>query len=93
LLSHTPSFSTRCVERRDRRSGYRQVVDGAHSPVGTGALADVAVGQAFFADPDNDLIDLDRTVIVDVEPSTAIRQAEVTASKTMIERTEKRFGL
>jgi hypothetical protein len=32
-------------------------------------------------------------VIVDVEASRAIRQAEVSAAKTMIERTEERFGL
>jgi hypothetical protein len=32
-------------------------------------------------------------VIVDVEASRAIRQAEVGAAKTMIERTEERFGL
>jgi hypothetical protein len=32
-------------------------------------------------------------VIVDVEPSTAVRQAEVTAAKTMIGRAEERFGL
>jgi hypothetical protein len=32
-------------------------------------------------------------VIVDVEASRAIRQAEVGAAKTMIDRTEKRFGL
>ena len=32
-------------------------------------------------------------VIVDVEASSAIRQAEVGAAKTMIERTEERFGL
>jgi hypothetical protein len=32
-------------------------------------------------------------VIVDVEASRSIRQAEVGAAKTMIERTEKRFGL
>ena len=39
------------------------------------------------------LIDLDHAVIVDVEASTAIRQAEVTAARTMIERTEERFAL
>src|SRR3954468_16871435 len=50
-------------------------------------------GQAFFAYSANYLIDLDHAVIVDVEASTAIRQAEVTASKTMIERTEECFGL
>ena len=32
-------------------------------------------------------------MIVDVEASTAIRQAEVTATKTMLERTSERFGL
>jgi transposase len=50
-------------------------------------------GLAFFAYSDNYLIDLDHAVIVDVEASTAIRQAEVTAAKTMIERTEERLGL
>ena len=50
-------------------------------------------GQAFFAYSDNYLIDLDHGVIVDVEPSTAVRQAEVTAAKTMIGRVEERFGL
>jgi transposase len=50
-------------------------------------------GLAFFAYSDNYLIDLDHAIIVDVEASTAIRQAEVTAAKTMIERTEERLGL
>jgi transposase len=46
-------------------------------------------GQAFFAYSNNYLIDLDHAVIVDVEASTAARQAEVTAATTMIERTGK----
>jgi len=50
-------------------------------------------GQAFFAYSDNYLIDLEHAVIVDVEPSTAVRQAEVTAAKTMIGRAEERLGL
>jgi transposase len=50
-------------------------------------------GPAFFAYAANYLIDLDHAVIVDVEASTAVRQAEVTAAKTMIERTEERFEL
>src|SRR3979409_722302 len=50
-------------------------------------------GQAFFAYSANYLIDLDHAVIVDVEASTAIRQAEVTAAKTMIERIDERFNL
>lgn len=50
-------------------------------------------GHAFFAYATNYLIDLDHAVIVDVEASRAIRQAEVGAARTMIERTEDRFGL
>ena len=50
-------------------------------------------GQAFFAYCANYLIDLDHAVIIDVEASTAVRQAEVTAAKTMIVRTEERFNL
>ena len=55
----------------------------------TGALK----GHAFFAYATNYLIDLDHAVIVDVEASRAIRQAEVGAARTMIERTQDRFDL
>jgi hypothetical protein len=55
----------------------------------TGALK----GPAFFAYADNYLIDVQCGVIVDVEASRAIRQAEVGAARTMLERTEERFGL
>ncbi len=50
-------------------------------------------GHAFFAYADNYLIDLKAAVIVDVEATRAIRQAEVGAARTMIERTEKCFGI
>jgi hypothetical protein len=50
-------------------------------------------GPAFFAYSDNYLIEVKFGIIVDVEASRAIRQAEVGAAKTMIERTEERFGL
>ena len=50
-------------------------------------------GLAFFAYSANYLIDLDHAIIVDVEATTAIRQAEVTAAKRMIERTMDRFDL
>ena len=50
-------------------------------------------GLAYFAYCTNYLIDLDHAVIVDVEPSTAVRQAEIAAAKTMIERTRERFDL
>jgi transposase len=50
-------------------------------------------GQAFFAYAANYLVDVDHGIIVDVEATTAIRQAEVTAAKRMIERTMDRFDL
>jgi len=55
----------------------------------TGAMR----GPAFFAYADNYLIDVKYGVIVDVEATRAIRQAEVGAAKTMIERTQQRFDL
>ena len=50
-------------------------------------------GPAFFAYSDNYLIDVKVGIIMDVEASRAIRQAEVGASKTMIERTQERFDI
>jgi transposase len=50
-------------------------------------------GLAFFAYSANYLVDLDNAIIVDVEATTAIRQAEVTAAKRMIDRTADRFDL
>src|SRR5271170_7144852 len=55
----------------------------------TGAMR----GPAFFAYSDNYLIDVKVGIIMDVEASRSIRQAEVGASKTKIERTQERFGL
>jgi transposase-like protein DUF772 len=54
----------------------------------TGAMR----GPAFFAYSDNYLIDVKSGIIMDVEASRAIRQAEVSAARTMIERTEQRFA-
>jgi len=48
-------------------------------------------GQAFFGYSTNYLIDVDNAIIVDVEATTAIRQAEVLAAKCMIERSMERF--
>jgi transposase len=50
-------------------------------------------GQAFFAYSTNYLIDVQNAIIVDVEATTAIRQAEVWAAKRMIERAMERFDL
>lgn len=55
----------------------------------TGAMR----GPAFFAYADNYLIDVKSGIIMDVEASRAIRQAEVGAAKIMIERTEQRFDI
>lgn len=55
----------------------------------TGALRNAA----FFAYADNYLIDVKFGIIMDVEASRAIRQAEVGASRTMIARTEACFGI
>jgi len=55
----------------------------------TGAMR----GPAFFAYADNYLIDVKFCVIMDVEASRGIRQAEVGAGKTMVERTEERFNI
>jgi transposase len=55
----------------------------------TGAMR----GPAFFAYANNYLIDVKFGIIMDVEASRAIRQAEVGAAQTMIERTEERFDL
>ena len=50
-------------------------------------------GPAFFAYSDNYLIDTDHGIIMDVDASRSIRQAEVGAMRKMIDRTEERFGI
>ena len=50
-------------------------------------------GLAFFAYCTNYLIDLKHAVIMDVEATTAVRQAEVTAQRRMLYRTPERFGI
>jgi transposase len=50
-------------------------------------------GPAFFAYSANYLIDTDNAIVVDVEATTAIRQAEMTAAKRMVERSMTRFDL
>ena len=55
----------------------------------TGANGD----RPFFAYSTNYLVDLDNAVIVDVDATAPVRQAEVEITKQMILRTRKRFGL
>jgi transposase len=95
-----PEKSSRAVEE------YLAVLDdaafGAATPVAPKFIspADPAArwtgahgGLAFFAYSANYLVDLDNAIVVDVEATTAIRQAEVTAAKRMIDRTKERFDL
>jgi transposase len=95
-----PAHTSRAV------SEYLAVLDdaafGAATDVGPKFISPVdpaarwtaaAGGPAYSAYCDNYLIDLKCAVILDVEPSTAVRQAEVAAAKTMIVRTAERFGI
>ncbi|ASM72021.1 MAG: IS1182 family transposase [Roseibium album] len=50
-------------------------------------------GPAFFSYSDNYLIDTDHGVILDVEPTRSIRQAEVGSTQTMLTRVKDKFGL
>jgi len=50
-------------------------------------------GRAFYAYSTNYLMDIEQNIIVDVEPTPALRTAEVNSTKQMIERVEKQFGL
>jgi transposase len=50
-------------------------------------------GPAFFAYSANYLIDVDNAIIVDVEATTAIRQAEILAARRMIDRSLEHFDL
>ncbi len=50
-------------------------------------------GPAYFAYSTNYLIDTDNAVILDVEATRSVRQAEVGAARTMIDRVVKSFNL
>jgi len=50
-------------------------------------------GPAYFAYSTNYLIDTDNAVILDVEPTRSIRQAEVGAVRTMIDRVQEKHDL
>jgi transposase len=66
----------------------------AISPVDPAARYTAAANTAaVYAYSDNYLIDLKHAVIMDVEATTAIRQAEVGAAKTMLDRTAEQFAV
>ena len=70
----------------NRRRSLRPIPAARFTPASANSVAG-------YAYSDNDLIDLKHAVIVDVEATTAIRQAEVGAARTMLDRTAKQFDL
>ncbi|NIY95556.1 transposase [Salipiger sp. HF18] len=100
----SPEVAREAVNRAARE--YLETLDdaafGAASPVQPKFVAksDPAAqwsraeeSRPYFAYATNYLIDTKSSVIMDVEATRAIRQAEVGASRTMLDRTETRFGI
>jgi hypothetical protein len=83
-------YKGRSVDVREaaKQLGVRYVLEGSVRRSGNR----IRITAQFFAYADNYLIDLKAAVIVDVEATRAIRQAEVGAARTMIERTISRHG-
>src|ERR1700738_4739559 len=67
-----------------------QKISPTDPPARYTASANAVAGYAYS---DNYLVDLKHAVIMDVEATTAIRQAEVGAAKTMLDRTAEQFDL
>jgi len=63
------------------------------SPTDPAARWTASGGPAFYAYSTNYLVDVRAGIIVDVEATPAWRPAEVNATRTMIERVERRFDL
>jgi transposase len=63
------------------------------SPTDPAARWTAVGGPAFYAYSTNYLIDVQAGIIVDVEATPTWRTAEINATRTMIERVEKRFDL
>jgi hypothetical protein len=89
------------VEPRDRRifSVLDNAVFGASRAEGDlvgrsdGTLHGRGQHRHRYVCSDNDLVDLKHAAIMDVEATTAIRQAEVGAAKTMLDRTAEQFDV
>jgi hypothetical protein len=79
-------------DARKGQSGRVLIRQQRDYPAATVADFSTAV-LTFFAYATNYPIDTDHAVILDVEASWAIRQAEVAASRIMLDRTAERFGL
>ncbi len=86
------------ISRHARRRGFRRgdagEAEGAVARRIPAARFTAANGdRPFYAYCTNYLVDLENAVIVDVEATAPIRQAEVGAALDMIARTRDRFGL
>jgi len=74
--------------------GATPVAPKAISPTDPAARYTAAAdAPAIYAYSDNYLIDVEHAVIMDVEATTAVRQAEVGAAKTMLDRTADQFDV
>jgi hypothetical protein len=83
--------SGRCGLRR--RYAGRAEGDFADGPGGPLRYTASANSVAAYAYSDDYLIHLKHAVIMDVEATTAIRQAEVGAAKAMLDRTAEQFDV
>ena len=95
-LSDARSLSVPLPLRDLRRDGLFQPPQSFRylSPTDPAARYTAAANSAAVYDySDNYLVDLKHAVIVDVEATTAIRQAEVGAAKTMLDRTVEQFDV
>jgi hypothetical protein len=84
-----PRYARRCgLRRRDARQ-----TEGPVALRSAGALHRPNGDRPFFAYSTNYLVDLENAVIIDVEATAPIRQAEAGAALDMIDRARERFGL
>lgn len=79
-------------DHEDLQSGHPHLAvfgaNGSRQPVVSGTQR-----AAFFAYSDNYLIDTDHGIIMDVEATRSVRQAEVGSTLTMLDRTAERFDI
>jgi transposase len=91
-----PQHATRAVREYLAaldEQGEPITVPASISPTDPAARWTAVDGPAFYAYSTNYLIDVQAGIIIDVEATPASRTAEVTATRTMIERVEQRFDL
>ena len=89
-----PKLATRPVREYLDALDLQNIPRKAISLTDPGAKWTMADGdKPYFAWSTNYLVDIDHSVIVDVEASPGWRPGEVEASKHMLNRTEERFGI